>query len=105
VQQEYKPFERPGEDTSTAAHRVTQYKYHVVVFGMAFLCIYVGCEVAFGGLNATYAVEGLRFSGEVGAEVTSAFWGSFAVARAAAIWMSMRYSPKTILVGDLVARV
>ena len=53
-----------------------------------------GCEVAYGGLLATYTVDALSFTAAQGADVTSLFWGVFALGRAVAIPCSLHLSPK-----------
>jgi FHS family Na+ dependent glucose MFS transporter 1 len=55
---EFAPFTLPAESTSIAAHHAN-YRNHVVLCGMLFLGVYVGCEVAYGGLVATFAIGSL----------------------------------------------
>jgi hypothetical protein len=52
-----------------------------------FLC-YVGMETTFGGLIMTFAVEYAHWTKPQGAIVTAIFWGSLAVGRGFAIFVS-----------------
>ncbi len=69
---------------------------------VAFLFLYVGAEVGFGGWVYTYALE-LGLAGEVtGAYLTSAFWGAFTAGRLLSIPLAARLHPRWMLAGDLL---
>jgi FHS family Na+ dependent glucose MFS transporter 1 len=61
-----------------------------------FLC-YVGMETTFGGLIMTFAVEYAHWTKPQGAIVTAIFWGSLAVGRGFAIFVSNCCKPQTML--------
>lgn len=65
-----------------------------------FLC-YVGMETTFGGLIMTFAVEFAHWTKPQGAIVTAIFWGSLAVGRGFAIFISNCCKPRTMLIIDL----
>jgi FHS family Na+ dependent glucose MFS transporter 1 len=53
----------------------------VQALAAALLCIYVGCEVAYGGWIHTYSVEQIGLSKDEGHDITALFWGALAVGR------------------------
>jgi MFS transporter, FHS family, Na+ dependent glucose transporter 1 len=62
--------------------------------------LYVGGEVGYGAWIYTYAFT-LKFGTDItSAYLTSAFWGSFTLARLFGVWASMRAKPITILSFD-----
>lgn len=68
---------------------------------IAFLFVYVGAEVGFGGWVYTYALK-LNLANETsGAYLTSAFWGAFTAGRLLGIPIATRLRPRWILLGDL----
>jgi FHS family Na+ dependent glucose MFS transporter 1 len=67
-----------------------------------FFFLYVGAEVGFGGWVYTYAVE-MGLGGEtIAAYLTSAFWGALTLGRLLTIPIAVRFSPRSILLADLV---
>jgi len=77
----------------------------LVALVAAFLCLYVGAEVGFGGWVYTYALA-MGLSGPAtAAYLTSAFWGSFTVGRFLGIPLAARFRPQAILAGDLLGCV
>jgi len=75
--------------------------YGLVVLAAAFLFLYVGAEVGFGGWVYTYALA-MGLSGPaMAAYLTSAFWGSFTVGRFVGIPLAARFSPQAILAADV----
>jgi MFS transporter, FHS family, Na+ dependent glucose transporter 1 len=69
---------------------------------VAFLFLYVGAEVGFGGWIFTYALK-LNLANETtGAYLTSAFWGAFTIGRLLSIPIAARIRPRWILFGDLL---
>ncbi len=68
----------------------------VVLMVLCFV-LYVGGEVGYGNWIYTYAFK-LNFETDItAAYLTSAFWGSFALARLFGVWVSTRAKPVTIL--------
>jgi FHS family Na+ dependent glucose MFS transporter 1 len=71
----------------------------VLIMVLCF-ALYVGSEVGYGAWIYTYAFK-LKFGTEVtAAYLTSAFWGSFTLARLLGVWISTRARPITILAAD-----
>jgi FHS family Na+ dependent glucose MFS transporter 1 len=71
----------------------------VILMVLCFV-LYVGGEVGYGNWIYTYAFK-LNFESDVtAAYLTSAFWGSFAIARLFGVWVSTRARPITILIVD-----
>lgn len=73
-----------------------------LVFSFFFFFCYVGMETTFGGLIMTFAVESAHWTKSQGAIVTAIFWGSLAVGRGFAIFISNCCAPRTMLIIDLV---
>lgn len=73
-----------------------------LVFSFFFFFCYVGMETTFGGLIMTFAVESAKWTKSQGAIVTAIFWGSLAVGRGFAIFISNCCKPRTMLIIDLV---
>ena len=70
-----------------------------------FFFLYAGAEVGFGGWIYSYAVA-LRLSSEAtAAYLTSAFWGSLTAGRLLAIALAVRFSSRSVLLGDLIGRL
>jgi len=68
----------------------------IAIMVMCFV-LYVGAEAGFGNWIYTYAYK-LDLATEITANwLTSAFWGSFALGRLFAIWISTRLKPLAIL--------
>ncbi len=87
-----RPVPRQHENTAFPVLPVT-------VMVLCFV-LYVGGEVGYGNWIYTYAFK-LNFETEVtAAYLTSAFWGSFALARLFGVWVSTRAKPTTILLID-----
>ena len=69
---------------------------------VVFFFLYVGAEVGFGGWVYTYTTE-MGLGGETtAAYLTSAFWGALTLGRLLTIPIAVRFSPRAILLGDLV---
>lgn len=69
----------------------------------AFFALFVGAESSYGGWIYTYATSLGLASSTAAAYLTSAYWGSFTLARLAGIPIAARFSPKPILIADLCA--
>ncbi|XP_077995840.1 sodium-dependent glucose transporter 1A-like [Glandiceps talaboti] len=67
-----------------------------------FLFLCVGHEVVIGGFIYTFALSSqLNFTPQLASYLNSAFWGSFALSRASAVYIATKISPTTILGVDL----
>jgi len=90
-------------ESSTTGEVTTNTKLLVLI--VAFLLLYVGAEVGFGGWIYTYALE-LNLANETtGAYLTSAFWGAFTAGRLISIPIAARFRPRWILFADLVGGI
>jgi FHS family Na+ dependent glucose MFS transporter 1 len=63
----------------------------------AFLFLYVGAEVAYGGWVYTYAITLDLSSATVAAYLTSFFWGALTLGRLLSIPLTAKLHPKTLL--------
>lgn len=87
----------PASRSVPAQHAHAPFPILPVVLMVLCFLLYVGGEVGYGNWIATYAVK-LNFGTQVtAAYLTSAFWGSFALARLFGVWVSTRLKPITIL--------
>jgi FHS family Na+ dependent glucose MFS transporter 1 len=94
----------PGPAVQAASERASAGKvnYALVALSAVLLFLYVGAEVGFGGWIFTYAV-GLGLTDEaMAAYLTSGFWGAYTVSRLLSIPIAARFSPRAILLVDLV---
>jgi FHS family Na+ dependent glucose MFS transporter 1 len=69
-----------------------------------FFFIMVAAEASFGGWIATYAIAG-DIPAEIGAYLTSAFWGALTLGRLLSIPIAARVRPRYILLADLIGCV
>jgi FHS family Na+ dependent glucose MFS transporter 1 len=69
---------------------------------MAFLFLYVGMEIGFGGWVFTYATTLGLVEKTAAAYLTSAFWGALTAGRLLSIPLAARLRPRTILFLDLM---
>jgi len=68
-----------------------------------FFFTFVGAEMAFGGWIYTYTIAlDLGDKASSAYHLTSAFWGALTLGRLLAIPIAVRFSPRSILLGDLV---
>jgi len=75
----------------------TRHEELVILLVSFYMFLYVGAEVACGGFVYSYAVT-RKLAGEVEAAwINSGFWGSFALSRLAAVYISTKWSSKTML--------
>jgi FHS family Na+ dependent glucose MFS transporter 1 len=72
---------------------------------VAFLIMYVGAEVGFGGWVYTYALRQSLANETTGAYLTSAFWGAFTAGRLLSIPIAAKLRPRWILLGDLLGSI
>ncbi|MEJ2747653.1 MAG: MFS transporter [Anaerolineae bacterium] len=74
----------------------------LILLIMAFLFLYVGMEIGFGGWAFTYATTLGLVEETAAAYLTSAFWGALTAGRLLSIPLAARLRPRTILLLDLV---
>lgn len=67
-----------------------------------FFFMYVGMEVTYGGLILSFTVQHLKWSKDQAAIVTAIFWGSLAVGRGVAIFVTRCFKPQCMLIVDLL---
>ena len=84
-------------DTSSAAAPAG-----LVITFMAFVFLYVGAEVSFGGWIYTYALTLGLADVKTAAYLTSAFWGALTVGRLLSIPLAARLRPSILLGGGLL---
>ena len=73
-----------------------------ILIGLA-LFNYVGAEIGYGAVIYSYVVKMKRMATEVqGQLLTSVFWGSFTVGRLLAVPLSGVFSPKNMILMDIV---
>lgn len=73
----------------------------LIVLVAAFLFLYVGAEVSYGGWIYTYATTLDLSSSTAAAYLTSFFWGALTVGRLLSIPIAAKLHPKTLLGGAL----
>lgn len=78
-----------------------QTNWFLVVLVAAFLFLYVGAEVAYGGWIYTYATTLKLSSMTVAAYLTSFFWGALTLGRLLSIPLAAKLHPKALLSGAL----
>jgi MFS transporter, FHS family, Na+ dependent glucose transporter 1 len=76
----------------------------VLLFGLFFMT-FVGAEGSYGGWIYSYAIATGIAAPEVAAYMTSVYWGALTLARLAAIPLSMRFRPRTLIIADLTGGV
>lgn len=87
-----------------AAVRNKQLGSKVLILSLffAFLMLYVGLEVAYGGYLFTFGVKSnLHMGKDAAAYLVSVFWGCFALSRLAAVPLSRHIRPAKLLVVDI----
>jgi FHS family Na+ dependent glucose MFS transporter 1 len=95
------PDSPAGEGGSEAPAVVRRYRFLLFLMGALFF-MHVGAELAFGGWIFSYAEE-LEIGGQTTARVlNSVFWGGLVVGRLAAIPLSLRFTPRSMLQLDLL---
>ncbi|KAL9978346.1 hypothetical protein ACROYT_G015847 [Oculina patagonica] len=90
------------EDAPKSNQGSLLYKVIILSLFSAFLLLYVGLEVAYGGYIFTFGVKSdAQMSEDSAAFLTSAFWGSFALARLASVPLSKYLRPSKMLWLDM----
>jgi FHS family Na+ dependent glucose MFS transporter 1 len=85
--------------------------YVILLMACLFFFCYVGMEMAYGGYLFSFAVKNcsLRFTSKQATQLTSVYWGWFALGRLVSIPLSVMVSPLSMtlvdLAGALVASV
>ena len=90
----------PIRQKETAVHG-TRVNWLLVILVAAFLFLYVGAEVAYGGWIFTYATSLDLSNATIAAYLTSFFWGALTVGRLLSIPLAAKLHPKTLLSGAL----
>lgn len=93
-----------NQQEDTAKSNEGRLAYRVVILSLfsVFLLLYVGLEIAYGGYIFTFGVKSSPSMSEDGAAfLTSAFWGSFALARLASVPLSRYLRPSKMLWLDM----
>lgn len=85
----------------TTPEKRGQTNLKIVLLIIAFLFLYVGAEVGFGGWIYTYALAQNLATETTGAYLTSAYWGAFTLGRLLSIPIAARLRPRWILLADL----
>ncbi len=92
----------PDRPSQRAAADVGDAPVGLVITFMAFVFLYVGAEVSFGGWIYTYALT-LGLAGvKTAAYLTSAFWGALTLGRLLSIPLAARLRPSVLLGGGLL---
>jgi len=73
----------------------------LVILIAVFFSTFVGAEIGFAGWISTYAIALDLGDKASAAYLTSAFWGTLTLGRLLAIPIAVRFSPRSILLGDL----
>jgi FHS family Na+ dependent glucose MFS transporter 1 len=92
-----RPLQRAAADTPNAGAPAG-----LVMTFMAFVFLYVGAEVSFGGWIYTYALTLGLADAETAAYLTSAFWGALTFGRLLSIPLAARFRPAALLGGGLL---
>lgn len=95
----------PSHHEARAAQKGRGSNGMLVALIALLLFFYVGMEASYGGWIYSYATA-MGLGNVAGAAyLTSAFWGALTVGRLAAVPLSARFRPMTLLVADLVGGV
>lgn len=85
-----------------AAVQFEPFNYGFVALVALFYFLYLGAEISFGGWISAFATK-LNLSDEAtAAYLASAFWSALTFGRLIAVTLSVKFSPGTLLVGDLI---
>ncbi len=94
------------ERCNTAQHSASQHNartdYQAVALIALFFFAFIGAELGFGWWIYTYVIELGLGTIVVASYITSLYWGAVALGRLAAVFLSLRFSPRTILWGALL---
>lgn len=93
------------EAPSGKAEAGTHTNKTLLLMMIAFLMLYVGAEVGFGGWVYTYALKQNLANETSGGYLTSAYWGAFTAGRLLSIPIAARVRPRWILLGDLLGGI
>ena len=75
--------------------------YRAVTLIAVFFFAFVGAELGFGWWVYTYVLELGLGTMVMATYITSLYWGAISLGRLAAVFLSMRFTPRTILWGTL----
>ncbi len=85
-----------AENTDTTASK-PEYKTTLIIMIALFFFIYVGVEIGYGNWLYSYVVNLNIGSEQMGAYLTSGFWGAFTLGRLITIPFAMKLKPQTLL--------
>ncbi|ESN99799.1 hypothetical protein HELRODRAFT_83935, partial [Helobdella robusta] len=92
-----------AEDDATVYKPVSMKIELTLLFMLStFFFCYVGMEVSYGGLVASYSTRTLKFSQQNAALVTSLFWSTFSLGRLLSIFIANYIKPSVMIVGNLI---
>ncbi len=91
----------PSNEEVTTIERTATSAPRLIFFIAAFLFLYVGAEVGFGGWIFTYTISLNVGSAKSAAYLTSLFFGALTAGRVIAIPLAARFRPVNILFFDL----
>lgn len=81
---------------------ISKHRSNIVLFGLSFfLGVYIGFELGIAAWITTYALE-LGFPQELATSLGTVFWWSLTGGRVAATLLSIYFTPRTLLLGDVV---
>jgi fucose permease len=97
----------PSPRGFSEAHIETHKVSNPLVVGIisAFMVLYVGAEISFGGWLFTYATTLELANATTAAYLTSLFWGTFTAGRLLGIPIATRLTPQSMIGWDLVGCV
>ena len=96
------PLPSPTSQVVSQEGAVEQVNSLLVGMIAIFFFFYTGSEISFGGWIFTYALELGLADETMAAYLTSAFFDAFTVGRLLSIPIAIRFTPRTILLADLV---
>ena len=96
------PLPSPTSQVVSQEGAVEQVNSLLVGMIAIFFFFYTGSEISFGGWIFTYALELGLADETMAAYLTSAFFDAFTVGRLLSIPIATRFTPRTILLADLV---
>ena len=96
------PLPSPTSQVVSQEGAVEQINSLLVGMIAIFFFFYTGSEISFGGWIFTYALELGLADETMAAYLTSAFFDAFTVGRLLSIPIATRFTPRTILLADLV---
>lgn len=89
---------RSSKDTKTSC----KFLLSVGLLNVLFLFVETGTEIGYSQMLTTYVVKGgLQLQPSVGSMMTSAFWAAFTVSRLVSVFLAIKVSSFTLILGNL----